>query len=145
MNSDRSFDEYLDSHDSLTYRNTGTSMMPLLKEGRDLFTVTGKGESRFRRGDVVLYRRGEEYVLHRVIRVREHDYVILGDNCIRKETGITDADIIGVMTGFVHRGREHTVKEAGYRLYSGLWMGIAPMRILLQKVVHRIHLWVREK
>lgn len=145
MNRGTSFEEYLGSHDSLTYRNTGTSMMPLLKEGRDLFTVAGKGESRCCRGDVVLYRRGEEYVLHRIIRVREHDYVILGDNCVRKETGITDADIIGVMTGFVHRGREHSVKETGYRLYSGFWMGIAPVRIPLQKAIHRIHLWVRDK
>jgi hypothetical protein len=67
-------------------------MLPMLREGKDLFTVVKKGPERCKAGDVVLYRRGSHYILHRVIEVREKDYVILGDNCVNREYGITDDD-----------------------------------------------------
>ena len=37
-----SFEDYLSKYGSLTYRNRGVSMMPLLKQGRDLFTLVPK-------------------------------------------------------------------------------------------------------
>ena len=41
-----SFEEYLDRNGSLTYSNLGVSMLPLLRQGRDLFTVEKKGPER---------------------------------------------------------------------------------------------------
>ncbi len=128
------YEEYLEKNGELTYSNVGTSMLPLLRQGRDLFTVRKKGLERCKRGDVVLYRRPpDKYVLHRVIEVRARDYVILGDNCVRKEYGITDGDILGVMTGFVRGGREYSVGDLKYRLYSRIWVTAAPVRIMLKK------------
>lgn len=129
------YEEYLEKHGELTYSNVGVSMMPLLKQGRDLFTVKKKGKKRCKKYDVVLYRRPpNNYVLHRIIKVRRNDYVILGDNCINKEYGITDDDILGVMTRYVHKGKEHTVNETGYRLYSHIWCDLAVIRIFFMRV-----------
>ena len=126
------YEEFLEQNDSMTYSNVGVSMMPLLKQGRDLFTVKKKGEERCKKYDVVLYRRPpSSYVLHRVIKVRDDDYVILGDNCVNKEYGIKDSDIIGVMTEYVHNGKKHTVNEFGYRLYSHIWVDFSAVRVLL--------------
>ena len=46
------YEQYLEEFGELTYRFRGTSMLPLLKEIRDLFTVRNKtpGE-RFKGGD----------------------------------------------------------------------------------------------
>ena len=130
-----SYESYLKEYGSLTYRNKGTSMLPLLKEGRDLFTVVPKTSRRCEKYDVVLYRRPpEKYVLHRIIRVRDDDYVILGDNCLKKEYGITDGDIIGVMTSFVRKGREYSVSDWRYRLYSRVWCAAHPLWIFLYRV-----------
>lgn len=129
------YEDFLESNGELTYTNVGTSMMPLLKQHRDLFTVRRKGSARCRAGDVVLYRRPpNKYVLHRVVEVRKKDYVILGDNCIKKEYGITDGDIIGVMTGYVRKGRTHTVKDRSYRIYKAYIMHTIPLRVLFKKV-----------
>ncbi len=129
------YEEYLEKNGSMTYSNVGTSMMPLLKQGRDLFTVTKKDSERCRKYDVVLYRRPpDKYVLHRVVKVRENDYVILGDNCINKEYGITDDDILGVMTSFVHKGKQHTVNDMTYRIYSHLWVDLSFFRVKLKKL-----------
>lgn len=129
------YEDFLESNGELTYTNVGTSMMPLLKQHRDLFTVRRKGSARCRAGDVVLYRRPpNKYVLHRVVEVRKNDYVILGDNCINKEYGIKDGDIIGVMTGYVRKGRTHTVKDRSYRIYKAYIMHTIPLRVLFKKV-----------
>ena len=129
------YEEYLDKNGSMTYSNRGISMMPLLKEGRDMFTVRKKGDNRCEKYDVVLYRRPpQSYVLHRVIEVRDEDYVILGDNCINKEYGIKDSDIIGVMTSYVRKGREHSVTETGYRLYSRFAVYSYPVRRIVKKL-----------
>ena len=66
--------------------------------------------------------------------MRKNDYVILGDNCINKEYGITDGDIIGVMTGYVRKGRTHTVKDRSYRIYKAYIMHTIPLRVLFKKV-----------
>ena len=139
MNKPVSYEEYLEQNGSMTYTNAGRSMLPLLRQGRDLFTLKKKGPGRCRVGDVVLYRAGEKYVLHRVVEVRENDYVILGDNCVCRETGISDEDIIGVMTGYVRKGKEHSVTDAGYRLYSALWLHTERPRIFLK----RARAWLR--
>ena len=128
------FEDYLDKYGKLTYSNKCTSMMPLLKQGRDLFTVKRKN-GRCAKGDVVLYKRPpESYVLHRVIEVRKNSYVILGDNCINKEYGIKDKDIIGVMISYVRKGKAHSVNDLSYKLYSRYIMATITPRVFLKRI-----------
>ena len=140
-----SYEEYMDKYQRLVRTNVGVSMLPLLRQGRDLFIVEKRGPGRLKAGDVVLYRRPpDKYVLHRIVQVREKDYVILGDNCVNREYGITDDDILGVMTGFVRDGKQHTVTERGYRLYRFLWLHGAPVRVFLKKAVWRVKAGIKK-
>lgn len=132
MNDPVSFTEYLQTHDTLTYTNVGVSMLPLLRQGKDLFIVRKKEKDRCKKGDVALYRRGDAYVLHRIIEVRPENYVILGDNCIAKEYGVRDEEILGVMTGYVRNGKEHSIHEWRYRLYSFVILHSVGLRFFLK-------------
>ena len=139
MNDIHSYEEYLDAYGTLTYTNVGISMLPLLRQGRDLLTVRKKGPERCRKGDVVLYRRPpDQYVLHRIVEVRSDDYVILGDNCVSKEYGIRDEEILGILTGFVRNGKTHSVDELGYRAYSTLWLHTIPIRTGSKKLIWKL-------
>ena len=129
-------EQYLSENGTLTYSNKGTSMMPLLREGKDMFTLRRKGAERCRAGDVVLYKRPpKDYVLHRVVEVRENDYVILGDNCVSYEYGIKDSDILGVMTGFTRGGREYSIESRGYRLYTFIILHAKGIRIFTRRAL----------
>ena len=130
-----SLKKYLSEQGKIISSNVGVSMLPLLRQGKDLFFIEKKGAERCKVGDVVLYRRKRQYVLHRIIEVRPDDYVILGDNCTLKEYGIKDSDILAVMTSFIRNGREHSVNELAYRVYSFVWLKLAPMRIFLKRKV----------
>ena len=76
----------------------GVSMLPMLKTGRDSVVIRKK-EGRLKPLDVALYKRGEKYVLHRVISVIEGGYIIRGDNCYSDERIAEDA-VFGVLTEF---------------------------------------------
>ena len=128
-----SFEEELERSGRLIYRNAGVSMRPLIKQDRDILIIS-KPEGRLKKYDIPLYKRdGNRYVLHRIVKVRENDYVILGDNCLKKEYGITDDRIIGVLTSLVRNGKEIDLHGTGYKLYSRFWYFIYPVRVIFMK------------
>lgn len=125
----------LEEKGSCSYFCVGTSMLPLLRQRKDLIHLK-KRKGRAKKYDVVLYRAGEDtYILHRVLRVREHDYIICGDNCLQKEYGVTDRDIVGILSGFTRKGRLHSVNETGYRLYVTLWGGRYYYRVWILQIL----------
>ena len=129
-----SYEEELARSGKIVVTNVGVSMRPLIKQGRDIMIITSK-EGRLHKYDVPLYKRHDSYVLHRIVEVRENDYVILGDNCVTKEYGITDDQIIGVMTSLVRNGKEIDLNGFGYRLYVRVWCALAPVRIICMRII----------
>lgn len=109
----------------------GVSMWPMLRNRHDVMMVV-PAEGELRRYDVALYRRGEKYVLHRVVghygKGSEKGYVICGDNCVMLEY-IPREDVLGVLRGFYRDGRHIDCKTSrGYHLYSKLWVALFPAR-----------------
>ena len=111
---------------------SGFSMWPMLRDRRDTI-ILSPVEGRLNKFDVPLYRRDEKYVLHRIIEVREDEYIICGDNCIQKEH-VKDEQVIAVLTGFYRGDRQIGLNSRGYRLYVRLWCGIYPLRVFFKKV-----------
>ena len=131
--------EYLEKNGRITYSNSGVSMLPLIRQGKDLFTIEKNDGQRYKKGDVVLFARGKDkYVLHRIIKVLPEEYVILGDNCVNPEKGIKDSDIYGKMISFNRSGKEHSIKEKRYRLYSFMILHTIPVRVFFKKFRFRV-------
>ena len=128
------FEEQLKLHGKIIYTNVGTSMMPLLRAGRDVMIIE-RPDGRLKKYDVALYIRDDGmYVLHRVLKVRERDYVICGDHCTKKEYGITDSHIIGVLTGIIRDGETISMDSFKYKLYYHLWCDFFYIRVFLIKM-----------
>ena len=126
-----SFEELLDTKGYIVYTNVGTSMLPLLRQRRDIIEIRKVSSDRCRKYDVVLYKRGNRYILHRVLKVRPDDYVIAGDHNAFLEYGITDRDILGVMTRVIRDGKEIRMTDPGYLLYVHLWCDFYPLRMFI--------------
>ena len=73
------FEDILARDGRLVYKTRGVSMEPMLRQNRDLVVIRVPG-SRLKKYDVALYKRGKDYVLHRVIGVADGHYLIRGDN-----------------------------------------------------------------
>ena len=127
-NETTTFEAELERHGTLVYPNVGVSMMPLLRQGRDLMIISRRPAGRLKKYDAVLYKRGDRYILHRILKVREKDYVICGAHNWKREYGITDDQIIGVLTAFVRDGVETPVTDRRYLRYVHLWCDFFPIR-----------------
>ena len=125
------FEELLEKDGYLVYTNVGTSMMPLLRQRRDIIEIQKKGSERCNKYDAVLYKYGDKYILHRILKVRPNDYVICGDHNIRREYGITDDQILGVMTRVIRDGKSIYPSDWKYKLYVHLWCDFFHVRVAI--------------
>lgn len=128
MHDKETFEQALETRGSFVAPAKGESMRPLIRPGRDLVEITRKGPERCKQHDAALYLRDGKYVLHRVLQVRPDDYVMAGDHQIEKETGVTDAQILGVLSAVIRNGKRVAVTDRGYRFYVRVWCGLFPVR-----------------
>ncbi|MBQ6361731.1 MAG: S24/S26 family peptidase [Lachnospiraceae bacterium] len=126
--SELTFEEILARDGVLAYMIRGISMEPMLRQGRDLVVIRVPS-SRLKKYDTALYRRGDSYVLHRVLAVKDGYYLIRGDNTYVPET-VPDSAVIGVLTSFRRKGKEISADDPAYRFYARFWHAIYPLRVL---------------
>lgn len=94
----------------------GVSMLPMLKNRRDTIVVKPKTE-RLKRLDVALYKRGDDYVLHRVLAPVEGGYIIRGDNCYADES-VPEEAVFGVLTEFFRKDKHILCTDKKYLRYA---------------------------
>ncbi len=81
-----------------TTKTEGGSMYPMLQSGDKVIITAVKAP--LKKYDVVVYRRGDHYTMHRIVKVLKNGYIICGDNRAHLEKDIKDTDIIGILFGF---------------------------------------------
>lgn len=129
MSDKRRIEDVLKEDGMFVGTTVGSSMYPMLRNRRDTIIVMPY-EGRLKKYDVPLYKRGSSYILHRIVEVRPDSYVICGDNCDQKEYGITDEQILGVLTGFYRGAKQVQMDSWKYKLYVRFWCKLFPIRWL---------------
>ena len=134
-----SFEQVLERDGQLVYTNKGVSMMPLLRQDRDLMVIEKKRARGVKKWDAVLFRRPGvagrgAYVLHRILRVNgDGTYWIVGDNCLSGET-VREENILGVLRAVVRGGKTIPADSLGMRAYVWLWCVCPPLRFFLLRL-----------
>ena len=110
-------------------RVTGNSMYPLLRDRRDSVLLVKAEPGRLRKYDIPLYRReNAQYILHRIIQVKNGVFNINGDNQYVKEFPILPEQVVAVTKG-VYRGERYiSCKNWYYWIYARLWVWFLPFR-----------------
>ena len=109
---------------------SGTSMWPLLKEGKSQVQLVSGRTKQLKKGDIVLYRRKDgTLVLHRIEKiVKKNTYLVCGDHQWKLEEQIGEDQILAAAQGFFINGRYIDEKTWWYRLYKKFWNGNLTMR-----------------
>lgn len=129
MQQPKTIQEVLQHYGHYTGVTKGTSMWPMLHENKDNIIVL-KTNGRLKKYDVPVYIAANgKYTLHRIIRVREKDYVIMGDNLLEKEY-VNDSQICGRLAGYYKNGKTYVDCDSSffYKLYSRIWVFLIPVR-----------------
>ena len=128
-----SIDEELRKNGRIVFKNKGVSMMPLLRQDKDVMIIEAKREG-FKKGDAVLFRRREQYVMHRITKdLGNKTFYIIGDNCISGEI-VKEEQIIGILTGVQRDGKLIQMTDKKYLRY----VRTVPFRRALLKVKTKI-------
>ena len=108
----------------------GTSMLPLLRQGKDSVVLV-KVPEHIKRGDIPLYRRADgHYVLHRVIRAeKDGTYTMCGDNQTQLERGITRDQMIATVSAISRKEKMRSVRAISYRAYCFFWRSFFIRRV----------------
>lgn len=136
VDSENKIEELLKSDGRYLSTTRGVSMRPMLKSGRDVIVVLPKTE-RLKPYDVALYRRGESYVLHRVIGITDSGYVIRGDNTYTDEI-VPESAVIGVLAEYFSKKRTVKVTDKRYLRYSRRVVRLYPLRKIRVRAVGAI-------
>ncbi len=108
--------EVIESGGEFTFYPHGTSMLPLIREGVDQVVLV-KAYS-IEKGDVIFYLRDNgQFVLHRVVKIQNGEYVMCGDNQAALEYGITDKHILAKMKAVLRDGQVIDETNKKYRKY----------------------------
>ena len=113
----------------------GTSMLPLLRQGRDSVSLR-RVDSPIRKGDILFYQRPDgSFVLHRVRAVKPDGLTMMGDNQTLPERGVSPDWVIGRVTRIFRDDKEVICDGQRYRWYLRLWQ-LTILRGLLLKLYH---------
>lgn len=124
--------EVLESGGQFTLFPRGTSMLPLIVEGRD--SVSLVRSEVYSCGDIAFYQRTDgSFILHRIVGEKDGAFVMCGDNQLQREYGITPQQVIGRVESITRKGRTISRRKLSYRLYCTLWKSF-----LLRRVYFRL-------
>ena len=108
--------EVIDSDGEFTFYPHGISMMPLIRPGEDQVVLVKPTD--IKKGDAVFYLRDDgHFVLHRIVKIKNGEYTMCGDNQIYLEHGITDKHILAKMKALIRDGETIDETNKKYRKY----------------------------
>ena len=111
----------------------GDSMRPLIRRGKDPVTIVPL-RCGLMKGDVVLFRLGERYVVHRVWQLKEGLVRTFGDNCWNPEPWFPEEQVLGQVVRYARGGRTHRLDTPAARAWGRLWMAIHPIRLCYKRL-----------
>ena len=122
-------------------RVRGTSMFPLLKDKKDSVRLS-KIEGELKKRDIVLYRRTNgAYVMHRIIKIKNGVYSMVGDNQRKIETPIYRDQILAIATHIIKNDKEIEIKKSKkIRFFGWMWCLSLFVRACVLRVIRPLFL-----
>ena len=124
----------------------GTSMLPLIVQGRDSVVLLRNADIPAKKHDIAFYRRDNgQFVLHRVVKIeKDGTYTMCGDNQTTLEFGIKREQIIGYVAWLYKGEKKRSMRSLSYKMYVLFYCCIPlrkamrfPKRVI-SAVCHRI-------
>lgn len=113
---------------------SGSSMSPFLAHQRD-YIYFKKPDRELRKGDMVFYqRRTGQYVMHRIWKVKNDQYYMVGDAQQEIEGPLDRDQIFALITKVQRKGKWIEPGDFWWEFFEKVWISIVPVRRVLVKV-----------
>lgn len=116
---------------------TGMSMWPFICHNRDQVILQSPKCRKLKKTDIVLYQtKFGKYLLHRIIKVTDHGFLIAGDGNTFLDGEITKDCIKGVVVTIVRKGQKIQCDTIRWRMISILWIQLFPIRKYVLNILY---------
>ncbi len=124
---------------------SGNSMAPFLAHGRDTVYLSKVTEPP-QKGDMILYRRASgAYILHRIYRVRNGTYDLVGDGQLDIEPGIRPEQILAIVKTVRREGKLLRKGSFWWDFYEHTWLTLLPLRPGICRLYSAVTAWRKPK
>lgn len=111
---------------------SGNSMSPFLMHERDVIYFK-KPDRKLRRGDMVFYQRKTgQFVMHRIWKVKEDGFYIVGDAQKEIEGPVQREQIFALITKVMRKGKWLGPGDFWWEFFEKIWIRIVPVRGLIR-------------
>ena len=123
-------------------KTKGDSMLPFIVGGRDSVLIRRpSGIKSLQTGRIVLaHLPDSRYVLHRIVRIRGTEVILMGDGNCRETESCPLSDIKGIVTKIIRNGRYVDCNTRAERYKAEIWSALLPIRRYLLYIYRRI--WI---
>lgn len=113
---------------------SGNSMLPFLVHERD-YIFFRKPENGLKKGDMVFFRRDTgEYVMHRICKVKDDQYFIVGDAQNVIEGPVRRDQIFAKVIRVERKGRQIGPGNFWWEFFEHIWINLIPFRRMLVRI-----------
>ena len=107
---------------------SGSSMSPFLIHHRDTIYFK-KPDRELKVGDMVFYRRSNgKYVMHRIRKIRQEGYYMIGDAQTEIEGPLKREQIFGLITAVERKGKLIRPGDFWWEFFARVWLRVIPLR-----------------
>lgn len=128
--------ELLGEGQNVTIQVSGRSMSPTFKDQVDKIIVSPFNADELKKGDVVLFNRGDTICVHRIIKRKGDRLVIRGDgNSMKALEYAKTSDVMGLITGgTMYGGRKFSVSDKLWNFNTRFILSCFPLIALWHRV-----------
>ncbi|MBE5956536.1 MAG: hypothetical protein E7253_08790 [Lachnospiraceae bacterium] len=117
---------------------SGNSMSPFLIHRRDRVFFE-KPKRPLRRGDILFYQRKDgRYIMHRLYKIKEDGYYMVGDAQIEIEGPICREQIFALVTKCERKGKQISKGSFWWEFFEKVWIRMVPLRPFLRGFYEKI-------
>lgn len=118
---------------------SGSSMSPFLVHERDSILFS-KPDSPLKRGDMVFYQRENgQFVMHRILHVKQEGLYIIGDAQVTIEGPVNPSCVFARITKVNRKGKWIGPGQFWWWFFQHIWLSIIPLRHYIMKMFNLLN------
>ena len=109
----------------------GSSMSPFICHGRDYIFFKAP-DRELKKGDMVFYqRKSGQYVMHRIYKIKDDEYYMVGDAQTEIEGPLERDQIFALITKVKRKGKMIEPGDFWWMFFEKIWIQIVPFRSIV--------------
>lgn len=131
-------EESLNDGKSIKITVVGNSMYPFLRNKADSVELYRESYDNIKLLDIVVARKKNKYILHRVYKKNTDSFIMLGDGNLSTDGPYDKNDLVCKARGIYRKDKYISCSSWAFVVLSKLWLFIKPFRKLIFKLYFKM-------